>query len=121
MIIETPMREKTYVPNTYLASSSIINKTSSYGTQYRIKIEIPMAQDSIDTIDIIKKELESVRPELVEDPMIFRRGTQGEYSLYEVVVTLLNVRKINYARTGEGFYREEMAGIKSIYLDLNIS
>jgi len=96
VIIETPMREKIYVPNTYLASSPIINKTSPYGTQYRVKIEIPIAQDSIDVIDTIKKELEVVRPELVEDPLVLRKGSRDEYSVYEVIITLLNVRKINY-------------------------
>lgn len=96
IIIETPMREKIYVPNTYLASSPIINKTSPYGTQYRIKIQIPMTQDNAETIEMIRKELEGIRPELVEEPVIHRRGVQGDYSVYEVVVTLLNVRKINY-------------------------
>lgn len=96
VIIETPTRERIYVPNTYLASSPIINKTSLYGTQYRIKIEIPIAQDSVETVQMIKKELEIVRPELVEDPVVIRKGARGEYSAYEVIVTLLNVRKINY-------------------------
>ena len=96
VIIETPMREKIYVPNAYLASSPIINKTSPYGTQYRVKIEIPIAQDSIEVIDAIKKELEIVRPELVEDPLVLRKGTREDYSVYEANITLLNVRKINY-------------------------
>lgn len=96
VIIETPMREKIYVPNTYLASSPIINKTSPYGTQYRIKIEVPIALDSVETIDVMKRDLETIRPELVEDPVIVRKGSQGDYSTYEVIVTLLNVRKINY-------------------------
>jgi len=37
-----------------------------------------------------------VRPELVEDPLVLRKGSRDEYSVYEVIITLLNVRKINY-------------------------
>ena len=96
IIIETPTREKIYVPNSYLASSVLINRTSLYGTTYRIKILVPIDQETPETIEKIREIVWSLRPELVEDPIVSKKGSQEGYSVYEATVVLLNVRKIDY-------------------------
>jgi len=96
VVVETPNREKIYVPNTYIASAPIINRTSPYGTIYRVKILVPEGQDAEDTYDKIKGILGTIRPELVEDPILVRKGSREGYIEYEASIVLLNVRKINY-------------------------
>jgi small-conductance mechanosensitive channel len=96
VVIETPTREKIYVPNIYLASAPIINRTSPYGTTYRIKIMIPAEQDTDKAYEAIKGIISSIRPELVEDPIVTRKGIKEGFAEYEASVVLLNVRKIGY-------------------------
>jgi len=96
VVVETPNREKIYVPNTYIASAPIINRTSPYGTIYRIKILVPEGQDAGAAYEKIKGILDTIRPELVEEPILARKGSRDGFTEYEASVVLLNVRKIGY-------------------------
>lgn len=96
IVVETPTRDKIYIPNTYLAHSPVINRTSPFGTVFRVKILIPAPSESEDVRRNLEEILKSVRPELVEDPVLVRRGVQNGFSLYEASVTVMNTRKIGY-------------------------
>jgi small-conductance mechanosensitive channel len=108
IVVETPTREKIYVPNTYLASAPIINRTSPFGTIYRIKILVPGERDAEEALDRIRAIASAIRPDLVEEPIVSRKGVREGYAEYEVAVSLLNIRKIGYV---VGYIKEEVEKI----------
>ena len=95
IVIESIDRTRIHVPNTVLTREIVINRTSPYGVIFRINIDFPSDVDEISVSQQLAKILDDIRPDLVEDPKITYRGIVNGRSVFEVTITLLNVRKLN--------------------------
>lgn len=95
VVLETIDRERVYVPNSLVAREIVLNRSTPYGTLFRIYIELPTDVEEISASEYIARVLDEVRPELVDEPRVSYRGVVGDRSVFEVSIVLLNIRKID--------------------------
>jgi len=94
VLIETIDRERVYVPNSVIAREIVVNRTTPYGTIFRLRAEMSSDVDEIYVSEVLAKILGEIRGELVDEPKISYLGVFDGKSVFEIRLVLLNIRKI---------------------------
>ncbi|MEM0021187.1 MAG: mechanosensitive ion channel family protein [Fervidicoccaceae archaeon] len=93
IVLESAKRERIFIPNTKLASSIIVNRTTHIGSIHIISFLLPQSRNPVEVIDRLREIASLVRPELASDPEILMRAGKNEYA-FDVVLELVNASKL---------------------------
>ncbi|MGC8563374.1 MAG: mechanosensitive ion channel domain-containing protein [Fervidicoccaceae archaeon] len=94
IILETPKRERIFIPNNKLVSSIVVNRTTQIGSIHTITFSLPKTKNPIEAMEKIREILGSIRPELASDPEVNMKVGRGEYE-FEISMEIMNANKIS--------------------------
>ncbi len=94
VVIETIDRVRIHVPNVVLVREIVTNRTTPYGVVFRVVAEFPSEVEEVSVSKYLANILDEIRPELVDDPRLTYRGVVSGKSVFEIILSVINVRKI---------------------------
>jgi len=93
VVLETPKRERVFIPYSKLVSSIIVNRTTQIGSIHSISIIVPKTRNPLEVMEKLKEISDAVRAELVSNPEISMKAEKDEYA-FEISMEIMNVAKI---------------------------
>jgi len=97
VVLESPRREKIFVPNTRLASSIVINRTTQIGSIHIVAFSLPGDRNPVEAMEEMREAMSTIIPELASEPEITMEARKSEY-YFEIAVEIMNAYKAQMIR-----------------------